>query len=906
MTALGLGSAAKNMQISTGLTIAIAGIFAMWKGIKHLLNGDVDLFSLLETFLGAGAGVFGLVRALQATKLGKTIGLGRSIAVSTGIVLTIAGVEILMEGIKQNDVRKKVLGILGITGGVITSVISLTPALKKGIEGIKNFASGLSKMASNASISAKNLALLAVGVAGAAASMVASKNIIKEYNEGLISQEEAIGKIALTSATAAASGALAGAQIGMAFGHPVIGAGIGAIVGGLGNIVTSLIGVGSNSEMTADELSDAMSRINSDISEAKEMFNNFAGEYLSNTEKINQTFSTNMSEIDYYENLSKKLRDLIDDQGHVLQGKEDIVDYILGELNKGIGTELERNGELITKNGEVVGSYKDIIESIEQTISAMKRQATQEALSEQYKEDYKFLLTAGPQIVEYEEKLKKLKEKIDSLPSDSGERKKARDEYRELSKSLEEIRGKVDEAHERQEKFDSYVKVSSEEMSEAEKTAYDEIVNAAIEAKGRQLTVEETMGARYQALAKTNVAKWIEEYDKANDATKEMMLIQSSTLDSYGPELREKWKKIAKGSADDFTKAINQVEPEMKKEILKDIQTAQGLTPQVIRVWGDMAKNSNKEFQEELKGVDDATRKEILKAISTTEGYIPNSMETWLMLAEESEEAYISALQNLPFETAREIDNLTYQVQQGEVPLKKASEVLARGFNPLHPDEINLAQYGAIGISNYIHGISKNEWGVRNTSQNIANATIGPLNSITSSIYSIGMRVTEGFQMGMLAKRNIITSAVTTITNLIPKAFRDILKIKSPSRVMAHWASFVPEGIAEGIDRNADEVFNSMKKISEGIIVTPQDTVVEQTVSMNREFSDNVKTQVNAGLSGSIQSNMKEMFTQAMAEANVNVQIEAKTEEGVIVKKAVQGIKDYTMQTGEMPFPVLI
>ena len=41
-----------------------------------------------------------------------------------------------------------------------------------------------------------------------------------------------------------------------------------------------------------------------------------------------------------------------------------------------------------------------------------------------------------------------------------------------------------------------------------------------------------------------------------------------------------------------------------------------------------------------------------------------------------------------------------------------------------------------------------------------------------------------------------------------------------------------------------------------------------------------------------------------MRDEGINVNIEAKTEDGVIVKKASEGFREYVMQTGELPFPV--
>ena len=43
-----------------------------------------------------------------------------------------------------------------------------------------------------------------------------------------------------------------------------------------------------------------------------------------------------------------------------------------------------------------------------------------------------------------------------------------------------------------------------------------------------------------------------------------------------------------------------------------------------------------------------------------------------------------------------------------------------------------------------------------------------------------------------------------------------------------------------------------------------------------------------------------------MRDEGVNVNIEAKTDEGVIVKKVAKGFDDYVMQTGDLPFAIPI
>jgi len=112
-------------QIAFGLTLLLTGLFAQYKGTKHLLEGDVDLFTILETLVGTTAGTFGIVSLLSATKLGKTLPLPHLIGISAGIMLTIQGIQVFADGIKNDDWAKKLVGALeaGTSTGVVVGLV---------------------------------------------------------------------------------------------------------------------------------------------------------------------------------------------------------------------------------------------------------------------------------------------------------------------------------------------------------------------------------------------------------------------------------------------------------------------------------------------------------------------------------------------------------------------------------------------------------------------------------------------------------------------------------------------------------------------------------------------------------------------------------------------------------------
>lgn len=118
---LGILNKTQAFQLAFGITLTATGIFAQYMGTKHLLDGDVDIFTLLETFLGTAGGTFGIVSILKATKWGKTLSLGKQISIGLGIMLALQQIQIGTEALKEGDIGKAIITQLanGIGGFVI-------------------------------------------------------------------------------------------------------------------------------------------------------------------------------------------------------------------------------------------------------------------------------------------------------------------------------------------------------------------------------------------------------------------------------------------------------------------------------------------------------------------------------------------------------------------------------------------------------------------------------------------------------------------------------------------------------------------------------------------------------------------------------------------------------------------
>lgn len=128
LSALGIGDTVGNLQAALGLTIGITGIWFGYKGFSAIVDGNGSWLDWLTAGLGSMAGTAGLAAMLLKTKLGQELGIGGSLTIGLGLTIMFEGIGILVEGIKEKDLRKAVLGAVGTIGGI--ALITVPFALK--------------------------------------------------------------------------------------------------------------------------------------------------------------------------------------------------------------------------------------------------------------------------------------------------------------------------------------------------------------------------------------------------------------------------------------------------------------------------------------------------------------------------------------------------------------------------------------------------------------------------------------------------------------------------------------------------------------------------------------------------------------------------------------------------------
>lgn len=867
---LGILKGKQNFQIAFGLTLSLTGLFAQYKGTKHLLNGDMDLFTLLETFLGTTSGAFGIASILKTTKKGKALSLGNKLKVGFGIMLGIQGVQVFLDGINNGDIKKIILGAFeGITSLNVAfknlfgnSIIS---SIKKTSGNISTFgslviesfqksrASGLSlgKSFVKAGEDAMKLVPTSVKVVGGLTGLVTSSTLaysaMQDLSNGTIDSGEAFGKLTASIGGAAASGALIGNSI-----LPGVGTAIGAVTGALIAGSSALLGYSDNTK----ELKENISKMTDEINSSREA-------YESQLESIEDTKTSQLVEMDYITKLKDELSTLVDENGKVKKGYKERVDYILNEVNEALGTEYKLNGD-------VIDSYKEMIDNIEDLIDEKKKKVQMEAYEEKYKESLK-------EQIEIQDKLKEAQQQYNDIYAEWQE---ANEKAAKSGSIIDMI--KADSLYEEVKKARGNVETLQDDLTNATKNVGDaEFEMLELTVANMDEITDETLQNNQELFGTlANVARdytddFIAKIQTLEPATRGALLGQLDSVTAVKPEIIEEWKKLANESINDFNAGLSTMPEDVQATILSSVTTIDNLSPEMIETWADLAFTSKTDFNNALSSLPEDIQGTILQGVAKVEGFTENSKEAWANLANKSETAYNNALKGLPSDTKEKIQSAVNEVNGKQKTMEKAGG--------------NLADAGLDGASEKV-----------NDKENGAS--------------SIGKWFVEGF-LKKLTSKDALSGAFNAGWKLISSALsggNEAQETGSPAKKTIEMGNFYTEGYIIGIKKKMSEV----KKVASnlvGIALEELEQINENGFNINTEdfkinsnqfidygaISGNIDTQIKVD---SLPDKVKQAVIEGMSSVSIPVEIEARTDDGIVFTKVQTKAREYEMQTGRPAF----
>ena len=869
---LGILKGKQNFQLAFGLTLLATGIFAQYKGTKHWLDGEADLFTILESLLGTTSGAFGITSILKATKLGKTMTLGNKLKVGFGLMLGIQGVQVFLDGINTGDIKKIILGALE---GVLSLSVAINGLFGVNIiQNIRNATLGMTGFSAAVSASTgvvgKHAATVATagstmsgfalkagtvvaGLAGITAGSALTNATMKDFATGTIGTTEAIGKLTAGLGLATASGVLAGSQFGT----------VGMVIGGIAGFTTSAITAFMGYKDGIESLNIPTTTLTDDIKSLTEEIDNNRKAHEETVKSIKDTYEEQLVEAEYANKLSQQLQGLVDVNGRVKEGNEERVNFILGELNSALGTEYELNSNIITKNGEVVDSYSKLQESIASMIETKKKEAEQTAITELYKESIKEQIKLDRDRIKTKEAMAKAEKEYNDLMAEglSDWTLTHNENYKQI------IQNYIDAS-------DQYSKTVADWEKGIEETNYysqkltDNIIADTGTLSQEMVTQQQISTGKLQEIVNTSTEQWEKAYNELDDIQKTSMLAQSTTIDNWSPILQQKWSDMAKNSSENFLTAISQVEPKTQSKILSTISVTETLTPEMVNAWKNLAQKSKDDFDQALSSLPEETRLLIETLTSNVESLSPEQIQRWADLAKNDKYAYEKALSGL--------DETTRQRMQS-----------------------------------CVDAINNHEWTAEEAARGLGYAVKQGIGSIDTT--EEGKQIVNGVAQGIRENKNNfnIRDAVSQVTTGIVGLFRKDLVIRSPSKLMKSMVGkYIPLGVAEGIKEESKSVFSSIDNLNEGIKVRASDFTIDtnQFVDFN-EITGNVSTQsqvdVDSNITDKIANACYNAFVSAMRTQGIRADINVKPDKDGIFKAVQAGAESYAIQTGESPFPVL-
>lgn len=750
------------------------------------------------------------------------------------------------------------------------------------------------------------------------ASLYSTYEVSKKLADESISTGEKIASLGTSMAAATGSAAMLGYQLGGPW-----GAAFGAAAGFVGSAAVALVGLMTTAVDTTQvvgEMTSIFEAANSTYNDHQQVLEGLSRSY----EELKKSTQSDVEDIKI---LKDVLSEYVDENGNVTGSVEDVQDA-LNRLNEILGTNYTVTDGKITNNGELITSYQELETSIDNYTDAYILGSVQRMAAARKANQFDRLVEAKraqeeakKAVDDYRKAYEKYIESVDKngvrnskqvqeqVAIMNAELDKLTVQYQSTTSAVKEAQSDIYDSTEGI--AESILKETGlyNQLSDDAKYAYDICRNAAIESGDETISSADNVIAKIDELkGQTESLKdgTIQNFSEMDAETKKYLLEQASTVENLTPEVIEKYKEMARGSTDEFSEIIKEIPPESRATILKAATETEGMTPQVTKAWSDLAKSSYTEYSNILSKIDPETKKEITRAMYTVGGMVPTTVQQWQELAENDLETYNAYMDQLPEETQQSITDIINKVKAGEPLVYADVRTLAEAWAQLDKDKVNLGGKVNESLSQYVGGIRSKKWEVDSATGEIRQTVKTGLSNIDTS-YEANMTV-SGFAANLYSysNRQKLASKVNALGSLVPTGIRKLLGIASPSKVARKLASYVPEGMALGLNDKAYMVAKSMQALTDEITVNTKDTALGQALDINDEFRRDVEIQVTATISGTVQNNMKELIAEAVTNANVNVNIEAKTEEGVIVRKATDGINSYIRQTGEMPFPVLI
>ena len=327
--------------------------------------------------------------------------------------------------------------------------------------------------------------------------------------------------------------------------------------------------------------------------------------------EIRQTaLNSSLSEIEHLENLAEELKTITDENGKVKKGYEDRANVILTQLNKGLGTEYQLNGDIISQ-------YQELKSNIDEIIAKKKAEAVLTAYQEEYGEALKQQADATANLISLKQQQADAAHKM--VTTSGIERKEAELLYSSIGQKIAEQTDLIGEYGKTITDYENLQK-SSVNGTAAEIDQAITNIGVSYQKSKEQLgkTVEEQINTQTNYV--NAIKQSLGEAQQANDTYQQQILQtqleteqeklanlinslveQTSTIEELTPEQVEAWKNVANTSLEEYSNALCRLpeETRLKIEEATGVIGTKGL--ELTIATGQMAENATGLARDKLR-----------------------------------------------------------------------------------------------------------------------------------------------------------------------------------------------------------------------------------------------------------------------------------------------------------------
>ena len=424
-------------------------------------------------------------------------------------------------------------------------------------------------------------------------------------------------------------------------------------------------------------------------------------------------------------------------------------------------------------------------------------------------------------------------------------------------------------------------------------------------------------------IASTN--RWVDEQKKAgkevNDDQKKALdegiknvayalREQAKTVKQFTPEQVNAWKALSENSHDIYNEQISQLDPETQLLLNTLTGNVKAEEKTYWDAWSNMAVNASDKFKEKISSIPEEERTTLLAGLTSVKGCEQATIDAYGQLSDKGKAAYIAKIANLPDTQKQNILQMLgeFRKQDGEAG-KVAGELADTIQKAIDGEELKIGDEqvnvdgnaiddkikSAIGtVTVPIKGKYQATWhwvpkqdGSGEYEQRYFARGGRPQKGQIFIAREAGAELVGniGGSTGVMNNMQIITAVAKGVSSAVANVLHDGFTVSIPQD--------------NTVSNVQEQLVNEMRISNE--YASQEFKQARPSVSSKYGFT-------TSGVVGSGTQGLVQMLAQAveygMNNANVNVNIEATTDTGVVIKQVSEAMNDYVNQTGQLPFAI--